>query len=170
MCCRYTIRTAISVEVEGALRFGGCSRRVRVDGDVANIWAAHRQTEADAAEAFGVLVGTTSKNRKEMWIEAVTTPKGMDQRWRTGFRLLDPAHQEFVDGMFERSEGSMIYLGTWHTHPEARPAPSDIDKNDWRGCHRRNRDRPLAFVLVGIEEVRVYVQWARRFRRLRAGS
>ena len=34
------------------------------------IWHAHRQTTTDAAESFGVLIGTTSVDRQEIWIEA----------------------------------------------------------------------------------------------------
>lgn len=148
--------------------FSGYRRNVWVDQTVAGVWHAHRQTEANAAESFGVLVGSTLEDRREMCIEAVTTPMELDQRWRNGFQLLDPGHQEFVDKMFKRSNGSTIYLGTWHTHPESRPAPSNVDKNDWRLCHWRNRKRPLTFVIVGIEEVRVYLRWGMRFRRLKA--
>lgn len=158
------------MRLEGAVQFDGYRRCIRIDEEVASVWVAHRQIELDADEACGVLVGTTSPDRKEMWIEAVTTPKRLDVRWRTGFRLLDPGHQEIVNEMFTNSKGSMIYLGTWHTHPEAKPEPSDIDKSDWQACHRRNWDRPLAFIIVGTEEVRVYVRWGQRFRRLRGGA
>lgn len=148
--------------------FEGYGRRVYVHNNVADVWDSHRQVGPDSAESFGILVGTTSESRNEMWIEAVTTPKSLDYRWRFGFGLRDPGHQEDLDALFETSGGTMIYLGTWHTHPVTKPGPSIVDKKDWRACHRRNKGRSLAFVIVGIEEVRVFVRWRRIFKSLRA--
>ena len=169
MCCRFTIRTAISVGTEYALGFSGYRRRVSVDPEVARVWDTHRQSDSEALESFGVLIGTTSVDKRETWIEAVTTPMRLDVRSRFNFELRDPGHQQVVDEMFERSDESRIYLGTWHTHPEARPKPSNVDRDDWRACHQRNRGKPLAFVLVGIEEVRVFIRWGRCFRSLGTG-
>ena len=57
---------------DGLRCFGGYGRRVTVCDEVAGIWHGHRQTAAGAAETFGVLMGTTSVDRREIWIEAVT--------------------------------------------------------------------------------------------------
>ena len=130
------------------------------------VWYAHRQTAPDAAESFGVLMGTTSVDRREIWIERVTTPMAQDRRTRFAFALRDPGHQRTVCGMFSCSGGRAIYLGTWHTHPEPVPTPSGIDWNDWVACLRANRGRPLAFVLVGTDKVRVFVRARWRFRPL----
>ena len=120
----------------------------------------------DAAESFGVLMGTTSVDRREIWIESVTTPMEHDRRTRFSFALRDPGHQRTVCGMFGCSGGRSIYLGTWHTHPEPVPTPSRIDRTDWAARVRANRGRPLAFVLVGTDQVRVFVRRRRRFRAL----
>ena len=135
--------------------------------EVAALWHGHRQTTATAAESFGVLIGTTSVNRRQIWIEAVTTPMPRDRHSRLSFALRDPGHQRAVCRMFASSGGKAIYLGTWHTHPVPVPDPSDIDLNDWLACLRANRSRPLAFVLVGTETVRVFVRKRGRFRPLR---
>ena len=147
-------------------RFHGYGRRVHVRDEVADVWHTHRQTAADAAESFGVLMGTTSVNRREIWIESVTTPMAHDQRKRLSFELRDPGHQRAVCGKFACSGGRAIYLGTWHTHPEPVPTPSRIDRNDWAACMQANPGRPLAFVLVGADQVRVFVRARRRFRPL----
>ena len=73
-----------------------------------------------------------------------------DVQCRSRFELKDPGHQRTVDKLFERSNGSEIYLGTWHTHPEQIPCPSRVDKSDWRACLKRNKDRSLIFVIAGI--------------------
>ena len=152
---------------DGLHCFEGYGRRVTVCDEVAAVWHGHRQTAASAAESFGVLMGTTSSDRRDIWIEAVTTPMPDDRRSRFSFALCDPGHQRAVCQKFICAGGRAIYLGTWHTHPEPVPAPSDIDRNDWVACLRANLRRPLAFVLVGIEEVRVFVRTRGRFMPLR---
>ncbi len=134
--------------------------------EVAAVWHAHRQTAADAPESFGVLIGTTSVGRRDIWIESVTTPLAGDRRTRLSFALRDPGHQRAVRRKFTRSAGQAIYLGTWHSHAEPLPAPSRIDRNDWAACLRANPGRALAFVLVGTDQIRVFVQVRRRFRSL----
>ena len=134
---------------------------------MSRIWCAHRQLTPDAAESFGVLMGKTSLNRREIWIERVTIPMARDKRTRFSFSLCDPGHQREVCELFSDSEGQTIYLGTWHTHPEPVPTPSRIDRDDWAACLRANRRRPLAFVLVGTERVCVFVRAGWRFSSLR---
>ena len=148
--------------------FDGHGRRVYVCDEVVDIWDAQRQMQSRAAESFGVLVGTTSVDKKDAWIEAVTTPMPLDWCSRFAFELRDPGHQRVVCEMFERSGGSRIYLGTWHTHPEPRPTASMVDKKDWRACQEANRGRPLAFVLVGTEELRFFCRSKGGFGELRA--
>ena len=159
--------TATSVAGDSMCCFEGYGRRVIVNDEVAEVWHGHRQTVATASESFGVLMGTTSVDRRETWIEVVTTPMPRDRRSRFSFELRDPGHQRTVCRRFASSDGRAIYLGTWHTHPEPMPTPSTIDLNDWVTCLRANRGRPLAFVLVGTEEVRVFVRSRGRFRPLR---
>lgn len=146
--------------------FKGHGRKVVVCDEVLAVWHEHRQIVADAVESFGVLIGTTSLDRRRTWIEAVTTPMAVDVRSRFSFALRDGGHQRAVCRKFDRSGGRAIYLGTWHTHPEPAPTPSRVDLNDWAGCLRLNRGRPLAFVLVGTDCVRVFVRARWRFRPL----
>ena len=153
--------------MNGQRCFEGFGRRVTVCDEVASVWHGHRQTAAGAPESFGVLMGTTSVDRREVWIEAVTTPMPEDRCSRFSFALRDPGHQRVVCEKFNCSGGTAIYLGTWHTHPEPVPTPSRIDRNDWVECLRANPRRPLAFVLVGTEEVRVFVRKRGRFMALR---
>ena len=72
--CRSTTGTATSVLDDGVQRFQAYGRRVYVRDDVAGVWRTHRQTAVDAAESFGVLMGTTSVDRRKIWIESVTSP------------------------------------------------------------------------------------------------
>ena len=159
--------TVTSVAGDTLCCFEGYGRRVTVRDDVAAIWHEHRQTTAVAHESFGVLMGTTSVDRREIWIEAVTTPMARDQRSRCSFGLRDPGHQRVVCERFARTGGRAIYLGTWHTHPQPAPTPSRVDRKDWGACERANPGRPLAFVVAGTEDVCVFVRARGRFRPLR---
>ena len=164
--CLCTTRTATSVRVDGVQQFRGHGRRVHVCKDVAGVWWALRQTGADAAESFGVLTGTTSVDRREIWIESATTPMARDRHTRFSFALRDPGHQRTVSAKFACSGGRAIYLGTWHTHPVSVPTPSGVDRIDWTKCLRANPGRPLAFVLVGTDKTRVFVRTRQRFKPL----
>lgn len=167
MSCRYTTIPVTFVVHDSVCCFEGYGRRVTVFDKVASVWRGHRQIETTAVESFGVLMGTTSVDRREIWIQAATTPMPGDQCSRFSFKLLDPGHQRAVCRMFATSGGKAIYLGTWHTHPQPVSEPSDLDLNDWLACLRVNRRRPLAFVLVGTKAVRVFVRNRGRFRSLR---
>ena len=101
-------KTAISVVSDGVFCFEGYGRRVTVCEEVISVWHGHRQTEATAAESFGVLMGTTSVDRREIWIEAVTTPMPRDRCSRYSFELRDPGHQRAVNRRFTSSEGRAI--------------------------------------------------------------
>ena len=155
------------MECDDVRCFEGYGRWVTVCAEVAGIWHGHRQTEVTAVESFGVLIGMTSVDRRKIWIEAVTTPLPRDRCSRYSFALCDPGHQQAVCREFASSDGRAIYLGTWHTHPEPAPNPSEVDRHDWVSCLRANRGRPLAFVLVGTDAVRMFVHTRGRFKSLR---
>ena len=164
--CRCTTRIVTCVWVDRVRRFRGHGRCVHVGKEAAAVWWGHRQTGPRAAESFGILMGTTSLDRREIWIESVTTPMAKDRRTRFSFALRDPGHQQVVSAKFACSGGRVIYLGTWHTHPVPEPTPSIVDRNDWARCLRANPDRPLAFVLVGTDKARVFVRTRQRFKPL----
>ncbi|MFX9397410.1 Mov34/MPN/PAD-1 family protein, partial [Acinetobacter baumannii] len=54
------------------------------------------------------------------------------------------------------SNGTSVYLGTWHSHPQNIPTPSNIDYADWKSCILRNPDRQLFFAIVGIQAIRIF--------------
>jgi integrative and conjugative element protein (TIGR02256 family) len=45
---------------------------------------------------------------------------------------------------------TVTFVGEWHTHPEAVPSPSSLDRNTWRGIARKHKIGPLVFVIRGI--------------------
>lgn len=154
------------MEDDRSYAYTGLGRRVIVSDGVWQVWGSHRQFNADDPEACGVLIGWTSLDRKTLHIEAITEPLPGDQQSRYRFELLDPGHQKQVETAYQASGQTMIYLGTWHSHPESEPTPSSVDKADWRRCMQRNENRALAFAIVGTAQINVYVPWGHWFRSL----
>ena len=136
--------------------FIGHGMQVHVCKRVERIWHDARQTTSRATEACGVLIGSVSKKGNSVWLEFATGPKPLDLRSRFSFRMKDPGHARIVQRKFVRSHQTRVYLGTWHTHPARAAKPSLIDRRDWCRCTRRNPDRPMVFVIVGIDEVALY--------------
>jgi len=57
---------------------------------------------------------------------------------------------------WKASEGTVRYLGEWHTHPENHPKPSRLDKVEWIDLSSRRSDkRPMFAVIVGRENLYV---------------
>lgn len=138
------------------LTYESNSIRVNIHKDIVNTWRNHRQITRSSSEAFGVLIGSFSLDNKEVWIDHLTEPYGDDKSSRSNFLLCDYNHQKEVNKAFDRSNGVMGYVGTWHTHPEIIPTPSIIDKKDWLNCLARNKKRQLIFVIIGIEKIAVF--------------
>lgn len=146
------------------------SRRVRIARSVADVWSDYAQHESSSPEGCGVLIGTTTDDWDEIWIESATPPLAADTQMRTTFRLEDPGHQSIVDAHHAETGGSHVYLGTWHTHPEEHPRPSRVDTRDWRACRRRNPGRNLVFAIVGTQEVALFENSYVGFRKMNASD
>lgn len=149
-----------------SLVYSGESRRLIVPLNVVDVWDRYRQIGSKSAEACGVLIGSCERRADHCFLESVTTPERRDWRSRFRFFLRDKDHQRAVDEAFVRSQGHRGYLGTWHTHPEDDPEPSEIDERDWLECIDRNNDRPLFFVIVGIKHIRVFAKNRDGFKKL----
>lgn len=130
---------------------------LRVNRDVYNCWLKHRQVQSNDTEQFGVLIGSRLNDESTIWIEKCTTPRSKDTSKRARFLMQDPFHQKIIDEAFEKSNGEMGYIGTWHTHPQNIPIPSGVDLTDWLQCSLRNPDRQLVFVIVGNEQINIYI-------------
>jgi integrative and conjugative element protein (TIGR02256 family) len=62
-----------------------------------------------------------------------------------------------IDQAWHISSGTCTYLGEWHTHPEPIPTPSVVDRSDWRRRLMTDQTtKPLFFVIVGMEQTRVW--------------
>ncbi|HAL7030764.1 Mov34/MPN/PAD-1 family protein [Raoultella terrigena] len=104
-----------------------------------------RQLSPESHEAAGVLIG--ERRGIHLVIHDLSVPGKGDKRTRFSVDRCGPHHQEAVDAAFYRSEGTLQYLGEWHTHPEDNPHPSLRDKRSWQS--NLTALAPVVLIIVG---------------------
>ena len=130
--------------------------RINILKNVDDIWFGYRQINKNMPEAFGVLIGSKDLVAEHFKIVDVTVPQQGDRCSRMSFTLKDPEHQNIVDHLHKNSQGQLVYIGTWHTHPEKNPHASCIDIRDWKQCRLRNPEQRLFFIIIGTERRALY--------------
>ena len=96
-------------------------------------------------EAGGILLG--AYRGPDIEATGLTRPGPTDVRRLHSFTRADPLHETANVRAWERSGGTISYVGEWHTHPAGGITPSSIDVRSWRGEARRC-GRPMVFALV----------------------
>lgn len=115
----------------------------------------HIQTSDLDCEAGGILLG--SVHGTHMLIEQATVPTTRDKRFRYLFERMPFGHEAIALARWTASQGTIRYLGEWHTHPENNPTPSTLDRAEWHRLSSSRRDkRSMLAVIVGRE--RLYVE------------
>ncbi|MBW8360971.1 MAG: Mov34/MPN/PAD-1 family protein [Kaistella sp.] len=83
------------------------------------------QHKAMAPEAGGIILGKIIND--QINILKLSVPTSLDKGSRTNFERNKVSAQIILDYEFYNSNGQLIYLGEWHTHPEPYPSPSKTD-------------------------------------------
>lgn len=108
-------------------------------------------------EAGGVLHGKRLKNGSII-ITDITTPQIGDIQKRLLFKKNREIHQQLSNEKWIESNKFSIALGEWHTHPEAVPTPSNVDKKSWRlNVSKQHDDRVYVFIIVGFSDLRMWL-------------
>lgn len=118
----------------------------------------HVQTSFSAPEAGGALLGRHLRESDDIVIDEVTIPQKQDHQSRFSF-FRSSRHSDTAMVRWKESRGRVAYLGLWHTHPEPFPTPSQTDVTDWKNaiCKDSFEGEQLFFVIVGTEEVGVWI-------------
>lgn len=120
---------------------------------------AHRQLAQDMPEAGGVLLGRHLLDSEDLVVDEVTVPQTSDRRGRFSF-FRSKRHHELALARWQATQGRSAYLGLWHTHPEADPTPSCVDRRDWTKAVAKGQFDGdwLFFPVVGIDHIRVWAK------------
>ncbi|MFK1433924.1 Mov34/MPN/PAD-1 family protein [Pseudomonas aeruginosa] len=108
----------------------------------------HIQSSDGDCESGGLLLG--SVHGVHMLIEQATLPTERDKRFRYLFERMPFGHEAIALSRWTASQGTIRYLGEWHTHPEDHPRPSSLDRSEWNRLAAKRRDkRPMLAAIVG---------------------
>lgn len=124
----------------------GSGRYALIEGHVRDFLLSHAQKKYSAAEAGGILLGRRSGGH--IHIISATGPLPNDRRARLSFDRLDSGHQKAAYDAWAKSEGTVDYVGDWHTHPQTIPVPSPKDYLEW-GKLTKILPSPHLFAIVG---------------------
>jgi len=90
----------------------------------------YRQLSSNDPEVGGTFSGIYRPPHIE--ITNFTAPQKTDLKSRFRFIRKSRKHIETVVKRWESSKGIETYLGEWHTHPEDKPTPSQLDIEEWQ--------------------------------------
>lgn len=114
----------------------------------------HVQASDTDYESGGLLLG--SVHGVHMLIEQATVPTTWDKRFRHLFERMPFGHKAIALSRWTASQGTIRYLGEWHTHPENYPHPSCLDRLEWHRLSAKRLDkRPMLAVIVGLKALHV---------------
>jgi integrative and conjugative element protein (TIGR02256 family) len=131
---------------------------VKLDDSVVAQFVCFVQRGTWDREACGVLMGRYLFAEPHVIVDAVTVPCAADHRRPCGVFRSRRHHQQCVDAEWQRSGGTCVYLGEWHSHPEPTPNPSEVDLDDWN--RRMSEDtiggESFFFIIVGQQCLRLW--------------
>jgi integrative and conjugative element protein (TIGR02256 family) len=131
---------------------------LRLADTVTQAMRVHVQRSRSSPEAGGILLGRLLVEHDDVVVDEVTVPGAQDRSSRFRFFRAQQPAQMAVNEAWARSDGSINYLGEWHTHPEDDPKPSLHDRQDWRRLvtSQRYEQDGLFFVIVGRQTIRAW--------------
>lgn len=135
------------------------SRLLIFTDDAVEQMRSHAQRSLLQREAGGVLLGRHLLDSNNFVVDEVTVPQKADKRSRFGF-FRSHQHSALAQAKWAASQGTAAYLGLWHTHPEADPTPSYVDRSDWTKAVAMDtfHGEELFFPIVGTKRIRVWTK------------
>jgi integrative and conjugative element protein (TIGR02256 family) len=132
--------------------------RLKLDAEVLKQMLKYVQDEQHKTEGGGVILGRFIAETDDIVIDLVTEPMAGDKRSRTRFKRGVKNHQAIIDKYWYISNGTINYLGEWHTHPEPSPNPSFIDVRSWKKMLSRDKfdSQHLYYIIIGTREIGVW--------------
>ncbi|MBP7226819.1 MAG: Mov34/MPN/PAD-1 family protein [Aliarcobacter sp.] len=135
------------------IKFTSKSLIINIDGKLVNELLSYRQKKDSDSETGGVLMGELYPNSNRIQITHILVCKHTTNS-RYGLELNVACLQKQMNEIWEKSKGTITYLGDWHTHPEFNPKPSYVDyktfvKNYYKSKFEQNL---LLYIILGQEK------------------
>jgi len=115
------------------------------------------QTTEKDPESGGTLIGRYISGTDDVVVDEITTPLPSDEQTHQTFHRAEAPHQQKIEKAWMDSGYTQTYLGEWHTHPEAAPVPSELDRLNW--TEKLSQDQfggSLFFLIIGTEQIQAW--------------
>lgn len=122
---------------------GSSGQSICFESDVLEHFHRYRQIRCYQRESGGQLFAIP--DGKVIRIVKATGPRRTDRRTRTSYI---PDRDAEATEIVEQQLLGQMFVGDWHTHPEAFPAPSSLDLQSIRECFLQSTHQLNAFILV----------------------
>src|SRR6266403_962419 len=124
----------------------------------AEVMCRYRQLNERDPEAGGMMLGRLVVESSDLVVDEVTEPTKRDRKGSFFFIRRRRRSQRRVNQAWLGSNGTLNYLGEWHSHPEDDPTPSHVDIENWRHISTEARFEQgfMLFAIVGRERTRLW--------------
>lgn len=124
--------------------------KIIIDNNVEELFLKFIQTK-NKSEQGGILLGSIKDN--EIIINRASIPTVFDKSTRFSFERNKRSAQMAIDYEYLNSNGRIIYLGEWHTHPENNPTPSGTDLKMIKTQFEKNKinENFLIMIIIGLK-------------------
>jgi integrative and conjugative element protein (TIGR02256 family) len=118
-----------------------------------------RQVKYRDKESGGMVIGSIVNNSNEIELRDYTIPQLGDFQSRYRFIRKKKIHNAILQKKWMESEGTVMYMGEWHTHPENDPHYSLQDIRNWRKLLKESNtfSDHLFFLIGGIDYYKIWV-------------
>ena len=93
----------------------------------------NRRKRGKRVETGGILYGKRDDVLRIIWVDFASGPPADSKHSRMEFLCGINGVEHDNESWRKQTRGSVEYVGTWHTHPECKPSPSE---KDWLGMAR----------------------------------
>lgn len=132
-------------------------RQIKICDSVLYNIKKYLQYDRKSCEAGGVLIGRENISNNNLIIEFATEPMRGDKRSRNRFYRNDRGHIDFYQKLYNEYKGIYVYVGEWHTHPEAIPSYSVIDSINWKRIGSdATHDTSQFHLIAGYDALRLW--------------
>lgn len=132
------------------------NRRIKIEDHILQGIRKYLQTSKGMNESGGLLIGREEIATGNLIIDHYTVPMAKDKSSRFRYTRTDTGHIEYYEKLNSPTP-IYVYVGEWHTHPEAVPNFSGIDRQNWkRICKDEKTPDAQYHLIAGTDAFRVW--------------
>jgi len=132
-------------------------KKLKISEEVLMTLEKYIQKGSSSVESGGVLIGKENYSNEDIIITHATEPLQEDKQTYNRFYRKDKGHIKYFEDLYESLNGTLRYIGEWHTHPEACPNYSIMDARNWLKIERYGGLKiDYYHLIIGYEAIRVW--------------